>query len=298
MRARTVRHIAAGACPSFPKSKPPSAAWPACSRAGASTRVEPRRADLRRAFPLDLGQRLTGATVTGLGRRAKYGLIDTDRGDTMVFHLGMSGRWRIDPGRARQARSSADRDRRRAAPGAQRSAPLRLGRPGRHRRARRVAAVRGARARAARPRSTATGSSDASQGRTAAVKLLLLDQRIVAGLGNIYVCEALYRAGIDPRARGRVDVAGQARAAGRRDPGRCSTRRSRPAARALRDFASPDGELGYFSKQLRRLRPRRRAVRGAAARSGESSRAAARPSTARAASAELHVSVDPNRPCR
>src|SRR4028119_1970467 len=60
-------------------------------------RVDARRADLRRAFPLDLRQRLTGATVTGLGRRAKYGLIATDRGDTLVFHLGMSGRWRIDP---------------------------------------------------------------------------------------------------------------------------------------------------------------------------------------------------------
>ena len=54
-------------------------------------------ADLRRPFPPDLRQRLTGARVTGLGRRAKYGLIETDRGDTLVFHLGMSGHWRIDP---------------------------------------------------------------------------------------------------------------------------------------------------------------------------------------------------------
>src|SRR3982751_2940634 len=60
-------------------------------------RVEARRADLRRAFPADLRQRLTGARITGLDRRAKYGLIGTDRGDTMVFHLGMSGRWRIEP---------------------------------------------------------------------------------------------------------------------------------------------------------------------------------------------------------
>src|SRR5438046_3250296 len=59
-------------------------------------RIEARRADLRRAFPEDLGQRLTGARVTGLGRRAKYGLIHTDRDDTMIFHLGMSGSWRID----------------------------------------------------------------------------------------------------------------------------------------------------------------------------------------------------------
>ncbi len=60
-------------------------------------RVEARRGDLRRAFPPDLRQRLTGAQVTGLGRRAKYGLVETDRGDTVIFHLGMSGRWRIDP---------------------------------------------------------------------------------------------------------------------------------------------------------------------------------------------------------
>src|SRR4028119_363868 len=59
--------------------------------------VEERRADLRRAFPVDLRQRLTGARVTGLSRRAKYGLLATDRGDTLIFHLGMSGRWRIDP---------------------------------------------------------------------------------------------------------------------------------------------------------------------------------------------------------
>ncbi len=59
--------------------------------------VTPRRADLRRAIPGDLRQRMTGAVVTHLGRRAKYGLIGTDRGDTLIFHLGMSGRWRINP---------------------------------------------------------------------------------------------------------------------------------------------------------------------------------------------------------
>ena len=60
-------------------------------------RVEARRPDLRRALPVDLGQRLTGARVVGLHRRAKYGVIDTDRADSLVFHLGMSGHWRIDP---------------------------------------------------------------------------------------------------------------------------------------------------------------------------------------------------------
>ena len=60
-------------------------------------RVQQRRADLRRPFPDGLVQVLTGATVSGLGRRAKYGLVHLDRGQTMVFHLGMSGRWRIEP---------------------------------------------------------------------------------------------------------------------------------------------------------------------------------------------------------
>src|SRR3546814_8524957 len=60
-------------------------------------RVQARRADLRRAIPVDLGQRLTGAVVTRLGRRAKYGLIDTDRGGTLIFHPGLSGPWRTPP---------------------------------------------------------------------------------------------------------------------------------------------------------------------------------------------------------
>jgi len=60
-------------------------------------RVAVNRPDLRRPFPPDLVQAMTGARVVALGRRAKYGLIQTDRGQTMVFHLGMSGRWRIDP---------------------------------------------------------------------------------------------------------------------------------------------------------------------------------------------------------
>src|ERR687884_141800 len=58
--------------------------------------IELRRADLRRPFQPDLRQRLTGARVTALGRRAKYGLIETDRDDTLIFHLGMSGSWRIN----------------------------------------------------------------------------------------------------------------------------------------------------------------------------------------------------------
>ena len=80
-------------------------------------RVVLNRPDLRRPFPPDLVQALTGARVTSLGRRAKYGLIHTDRARTVIFHLGMSGRWRIDPDERgetkwrREERSGAGRER-------------------------------------------------------------------------------------------------------------------------------------------------------------------------------------------
>jgi formamidopyrimidine-DNA glycosylase len=87
------------------------------------------------------------------------------------------------------------------------------------------------------------------RGRTAAVKLLLLDQRIVAGLGNIYACEALFRARIDPRkaagkiSRAKLDTLAKAIPAVLEDA-------IRAGGSTLKDFAAPDGELGYFSKQF------------------------------------------------
>ena len=84
---------------------------------------------------------------------------------------------------------------------------------------------------------------------SAAIKLLLLDQRIVAGLGNIYVCEALHRAGIHPtRAGGSVSLDRLKRLV----PAIKQVLEEAIAAggSTLRDFASPDGELGYFSKQF------------------------------------------------
>jgi formamidopyrimidine-DNA glycosylase len=212
--------------------------------------VEARRADLRRPFPADMRQRLTGARVTALGRRAKYGTIDTERGDTLIFHLGMSGRWRIDPGELGPhdhllietdcGQRLALNDPRRfgsvdlvpttdlpnwpafAALGPE---PLDEGFSGVH-----LAA--------------------ALAGRAAPIKALLLDQRIVAGLGNIYVCEALHTAGISPvRAGGRIGR-------DRLDRLAAAVKEVLLAAidaggSTLRDYARPDGELGYFSKQWR-----------------------------------------------
>lgn len=213
-------------------------------------RVEPRRADLRFPIPPDLRQRLTGATVTGLSRRAKYGLIDTQRGDTLIFHLGMSGRWRIDPTEigvhdhlileTGSGHVLALNDPRRFgsldlvrsdgwesyAPFA-RMGPEPLG-----------------------PDFTAATLGRALEGKGTSIKAALLDQRIVAGLGNIYVCESLHMAGIAPTcAAGRI---GKARLAALVDAIRAVLSAAIAAGGStLRDYARPDGELGYFSKQWR-----------------------------------------------
>jgi len=209
-------------------------------------RVTLNRPDLRRPFPEGLVQSLTGATVTALGRRAKYGLVHTDRGTTLVFHLGMSGRWRIEPERIEKhdhlvletgsghvlALNDArrfgsvdllDTDALDAWPPFAAMGPEPLG-----------------------DDLTPAHLQRAFAGRFAPVKQLLLDQTIVAGLGNIYVCEALHRAHIRPdKEAGKLtlpalkrlvpairDVLAESIAAG---------------GSTIRDYAQPSGELGYFA---------------------------------------------------
>ncbi|QAY79521.1 bifunctional DNA-formamidopyrimidine glycosylase/DNA-(apurinic or apyrimidinic site) lyase [Sphingosinicella sp. BN140058] len=212
--------------------------------------VEARRADLRRAFPPDLRQRLTGATVTRLGRRAKYGLIDTDRGDTMVFHLGMSGRWRIDPGEIGahdHLLLDTDAGRRLALNDPRRFGSVDLVRTDA------VPLYGPFVAMGPEPLGeefTAEYLAAVLDGRSAPIKALLLDQRIVAGLGNIYVCEALHMAGIAPsRAGGRISTMRLQRLV---DAVKIVLAAAIEAGGStLRDYARPDGELGYFSKQWR-----------------------------------------------
>lgn len=185
--------------------------------------------------------------MTSLRRRAKYGLIDTDRGDTLVFHLGMSGRWRVDPTEVEKHDHfiiETDEGRRVALNDPRRFGSLDLERT--------EQLEDWPPFKALGPEPLDLDARDLKRrlgGRTAAIKLLLLDQSIVAGLGNIYVCEALYRAGIHPRRAGGSisierlkrlvpaihDVLEEAIAAG---------------GSTLRDFSSPDGELGYFSKKF------------------------------------------------
>lgn len=212
------------------------------------TRVVLNRPDLRRPFPADLVQVMTGARVTGLARRAKYGLIFLDRQRSVIFHLGMSGRWRIDPespdrhdhlvletaenrfalcdprrfGSVDMVASDAiDRWPQFAALG-----PEPLG-----------------------PDLTPAHLKAALAGKTQAIKLCLLDQRIVAGLGNIYVCEALWRARIHPRkAGGKVTKPQLERLVPAiRDVLEASIR---DGGSSLRDYAAPDGRLGYFASSF------------------------------------------------
>ena len=91
----------------------------------------------------------------------------------------------------------------------------------------------------------------ALDGRSAPIKALLLDQRIVAGLGNIYVCEALNLARIAPGTGRRAISPAPGSTGSPRRSRRCCARRSRPAARRLRDYVQPNGELGYFSSEWR-----------------------------------------------
>ncbi|MEO7603255.1 MAG: bifunctional DNA-formamidopyrimidine glycosylase/DNA-(apurinic or apyrimidinic site) lyase [Sphingomicrobium sp.] len=210
-------------------------------------RVEARRGDLRRVLPIDLGQRLTGARVTSLGRRAKYGLVATDRGDTLVFHLGMSGRWRIAPtelDKHDHVILETDEGIVLALNDARRFGSLDLVETDK------LADWPPFAALGPEPFDLPPRALRASlDGRKAAIKLLLLDQGIVAGLGNIYVCEALFRSRISPRrAGGSVSL----QRLDRLVPAIVAVLEEAIAAggSSLRDFAAPDGELGYFSKRF------------------------------------------------
>ncbi len=206
------------------------------------------RPDMRRAFPPGLVARLTGARVTGFRRRAKYILMRLAGGDSVLIHLGMSGRmvlgpaagamvmlhehmtletddgWRVgfvDPRRFGSvdllATEAEDSHALLAALGPE---PL-------------------------EPGFTVAGLSAALAGRRTPIKAALLDQRIVAGLGNIYVCEALHRARISPL-RLAQSVSGAAAARLVTAIRAVLTEAIAAGGSSLRDYVQPDGELGYF----------------------------------------------------
>jgi formamidopyrimidine-DNA glycosylase len=212
-------------------------------------RVEARRPDLRRPIPVDLRQRMTGARVTGLSRRAKYGVIATDRGDSLVFHLGMSGSWRIDRPIEKHDHLVLETEGGRilALNDPRRFGSLDLVETDQLDRFPPFAALG---PEPLGPLLDARYLARAFDGRVGSIKTLLLDQRIVAGLGNIYVCEALNIAGIAPwKPAGQVS---RARLEKLVDAIRAVLIQAIEAGgSSLRDFVAPDGELGYFSNQWR-----------------------------------------------
>ncbi|MGR3634523.1 MAG: bifunctional DNA-formamidopyrimidine glycosylase/DNA-(apurinic or apyrimidinic site) lyase [Shimia sp.] len=213
------------------------------------------RPDLRWPFPDRMAERLTGAKVTQLRRRSKYILADLDTGETLLVHLGMSGRMTVSgdplgqfvhdhPPTQKHDHVVFDMDN-----GARVTFndPRRFG----------AMDLLDTATADAHPLLAKIGPeplgndfnesylADRLTGRNTPIKSALLDQRIVAGLGNIYVCEALYRARIAPTCKA----------------GALSTKRAHrlvPIIRdvlsdaidaggsSLRDFRQADGELGYF----------------------------------------------------
>jgi formamidopyrimidine-DNA glycosylase len=227
-------------------------------------RAEIRREGLRWPFPPRLAERLEGARVLRLRRRSKYILADLGTGETMLLHLGMSGRVVVSGPEAAKVPGLFHH----ALPTPSRHDHVVLEMEGGARitfnDARRFGALDLVATDAAEAHPllaglgpeplgnafNATYLADRFRARKAPIKALLMDQRIVAGLGNIYVCEALFRAGIHP-----------ARPAGRIGPARLE--RLAQAVRAvlaeaieaggssLRDYRQADGELGYFQHAFR-----------------------------------------------
>ncbi|HYZ34221.1 MAG TPA: bifunctional DNA-formamidopyrimidine glycosylase/DNA-(apurinic or apyrimidinic site) lyase [Crenalkalicoccus sp.] len=230
------------------------------------------RPDLRWPFPPGLAERLTGARVEGFRRRGKYMLMRLADGWSVLIHLGMSGRMvarRVGeapaPGLGPQGAASDARGRD-AAPEAHEHLvietedgwrvgfvdPRRFGCvdlvPTAAEDAHRLLAGLGP--EPLEPGFTAERLSAALAGRITPIKAALLDQGVVAGLGNIYVCEALFRAGVAPR-RLAASVAG-ARAA-RLVPAIRDVLSESIAAggSSLRDYVRADGELGVFQDRFK-----------------------------------------------
>jgi formamidopyrimidine-DNA glycosylase len=232
-------------------------------------KVEVRRPDLRVAFPPRFGRRLTGRRIVGLGRRAKYLLADLDDGNVLVMHLGMSGSFRIEAeGKAaiagtyyhpRSERRAHDHVVFHLSSGANVvfNDPRRFGLmdlvPRRD-----IEASKHFRAIGMEPLGNALDGAALAKlfaGRAAPLKAALMDQRLIAGLGNIYVCEALWRARLSPeRVAGSIatktgkpkEAAGRLATAIREVLGAAIA----AGGSSLRDHRRTNGELGDFQHEF------------------------------------------------
>jgi formamidopyrimidine-DNA glycosylase len=238
------------------------------------TRVEQRRPDLRFAFPERFVERLQGQTVTGMGRRAKYLLADLSSGEVLVMHLGMSGRFLVE--RNGTTRAPGDFQYEHAQETVKERAHdhvvlhLSNGAVVTYNDARRFGFMdlvprpeldtcRHFDGMGVEPLGNELSGETVARlfrGKRTPLKAALLDQRLIAGLGNIYVCEALFRARLHPEA----------------PAGSLATPEGAPTDQAhalsavirsvlaeaveaggstLRDHAQVDGTLGYFQHRFR-----------------------------------------------
>jgi formamidopyrimidine-DNA glycosylase len=218
------------------------------------------RPDLRFPFPERMADRLTGARVLGLRRRSKYILADLSTGETLLIHLGMSGRMLISgvtlgefhyvhPAPAKHDHVVLDME------GGARVTFNDARRFG----AMDLMQTMGADAHwllrdiGPEPMGNAFNEDYLTQrlkGRNTPIKTALLDQKIVAGLGNIYVCEVLHRAGIDPRRK--AGAIAPRRVGGLVPIIRAVLQEAIEAGgSSLRDYRQADGELGYFQHNFR-----------------------------------------------
>ncbi len=223
-------------------------------------RAEVRRPDLRWPLPTGMAERLAGHRVTGLRRRSKYILTDLSSGETLIIHLGMSGRMLVSDAMLGEFHHALP------APAKHDHVVLEMESGVRvtFNDARRFGAmdlIDTARADAhwllaglgPEPLGNAFHEDylvARLRGRATPAKAALLDQRIVAGLGNIYVSEALHRAGISPlRRAGRISAA---RVAALVPVIReVLTEAIEAGGSSLRDYRQADGELGYFQHAFR-----------------------------------------------
>ena len=220
--------------------------------------VRVARRDLRRPLPPDFEKRLVGRTVTAVGRRAKYLIIDLDDGGVLLAHLGMSGRMIVDENGPDTRSSHRHADHEHVTFVLGNRTFVRFADP---RRFGMMDVVAGG-ALSDHPLIAHLGPEPTEaefdgnrlwaslDGKRTPIKAALLDQRVVAGLGNIYVCESLFESGISPR-RLAANV-GPARA------GRLARAIRETLASAidaggstLRDHVAPDGELGYFQHRFK-----------------------------------------------
>jgi formamidopyrimidine-DNA glycosylase len=232
--------------------------------------VEARRPDLRVPFPTDFVERLTGQTITGLGRRAKYLTADLGSGDVLLMHLGMSGSFRVSldekktrPGKFHHAKPAApahDHVVFHLSSGATVTFndPRRFG----------LMLIVPRNELADHPLIREVGPEPlgnafdaallaaACAGRKTSLKAALLDQTVVAGLGNIYVCEVLHQSRLSPRRRASTIAtrtgAPNARAVALVDAIKAVLNDAIEAGgSSLRDHRQTNGELGYFQHRFR-----------------------------------------------